>query len=165
MFTLSQGICHCCCQEISWHLLGHGDSLRRKNSMWQQPGAMGGEKILLHIRQEAKLRFHSLLRHGLSNDLHLCMMYGMQTCTGHDGGAGEGQGWCVALGRLWEAVLVRARPAGLGSVLHQVCWSWTKPGCLTCFPAANNSMKPVPDMALPGQLRKLWEAGREEEHQ
>lgn len=26
------------------------------------------------------------------------------------------------------------------------------------------SMKPVPDVALPGQLRKLWEAGREEEH-
>lgn len=67
--------------------------------MQQQPGAMGGEKILLHIRQEAKLRFHSLLRHGLCDDLHLCMIYGMQTYTGHDGRAGEGQECCVVPGK------------------------------------------------------------------
>lgn len=129
----------------SWHLLGSRDSLRRKNSVWQQPGAMGGEKILLHLRQDAKLRFHSLLSCGLSNDLHLCMVYGMQTCPGHGGGAGEGQVW------LWE---------GSG----RLCWSepdlqvWdqccTKLGCLTCFPSANNSTKPVPDLALPGQPQK-----------
>lgn len=125
----------------SWHLLGSRDSLRRKNSVWQQPGAMGGEKILLLLRQDAKLRFHSLLRRGLSNDLHLCMIYGMQTYPGYDGGAGEGQG------RLWEAVLVRNRPSGW----DQCC---TKLGCLTCFPSTNKSMEPVPDLALPGQPQK-----------
>lgn len=47
--------------------------------MQQQPGAIGGEKILLYIRQEAKLRFHGLQRHGFCSDLHSYMIYGTQT--------------------------------------------------------------------------------------
>jgi len=46
--------------------------------MQQQPGATGGEKTLLHIRQKTKPRFHSLLRHSLCNDLHSYMIYETQ---------------------------------------------------------------------------------------
>lgn len=81
---------------------------------------MGGEKILWHTRQEARLRCHSLLRRGLCNDLLWCVIYGMQTHTGRDGRAGEGQ---EGSGKALEAALVRAKPSVLGSMLHQMCWS------------------------------------------
>lgn len=91
--------------------------------MQQQPRAIGGEKILLHMRQEAKLRFHSLLRHGLCHDLHLYMIYGTKRKQDVMEELGKSRSGLWFPGRLQKAALVGDGPRVWGSVMHRVCWS------------------------------------------